>query len=161
MKKVLLLTATVTLVAFTSCKKEKDGIPSKVTDVVNQAGDAASDAASNVADAAGDAANAVADGVSNVYDNVSEATKAAWEDAKAAITPAPSFEDENLQAWANDLYAQSVKVKASAMAGSMDELQAAQSKITELAESLNNFKDSSEFSKAEAYYNSVKAELEK
>lgn len=140
MKKVFLLVAVGGLITFTSCKKETtDKVVNDVENTAEQTGDAVSETA-----------NDVADGADKVF-----------EDAKALVTDSPQIANAELQEWANKLHDEAVKAKAASAAGNADELNEAVASITSLGESLVNFKDDADFEKAKAYFEEIKAELEK
>ncbi|MCT7905051.1 Uncharacterised protein [Candidatus Ornithobacterium hominis] len=135
MKKLFLFAVAAGLVSVTSCKKETK----EVETVVN-------DAAATEAEQLGD----------NIADKASEV----YEDAKAAVTDAPSIENPQLQEWVNKLHDAAAKAKAASYAGDQTALNEAVAEMTSLNESLSNFSSDPEYAKAEAYYKEIQAELE-
>lgn len=134
MKKLFLFAVAVGLVSVTSCKKETK----EVETVVNDAAIEAEQLGNNIADKA-----------SEVY-----------EEAKAAVTDAPSIENPQLQEWANKLHDAAAKAKAASYAGDQTALNEAVAEMISLNESLSNFSSDPEYAKAEAYYKEIQAELE-
>lgn len=140
MKKVLLLTAIAGMVFTTSCKKETTDRVATTTE--------------NTAQRTGDA-------VTGAVDNTTAAFDRAFEDAKASMTSAPQLQDAALQEWVNKLYDQAVIAKASANAGDTARRDAAVNEISSLAGTLSTHQSKAEYAQAEAYYNEVKAELDR
>lgn len=134
MKKLFLFAVAAGLVSVTSCKKETK----EVETVVNDATTEAEQLGNNIADKA-----------SEVY-----------EEAKAAVTDAPSIENPQLQEWVNKLHDAAAKAKAASYAGDQTALNEAVAEMTSLIESLSNFSSDPEYAKAEAYYKEIQAELE-
>lgn len=134
MKKLFLFAVAAGLVSVTSCKKETK----EVETVVNDAATEAEQLGNNIADKA-----------SEVY-----------EEAKAAVTDAPSIENPQLQEWVNKLHDAAAKAKAASYAGDQTALNEAVAEMTSLNESLSNFSSDPEYAKAEAYYKEIQAELE-
>lgn len=134
MKKLFLFAVAAGLVSVTSCKKETK----EVETVVNDAATETEQLGNNIADKA-----------SEVY-----------EDAKAAVTDAPSIENPQLQEWVNKLHDAAAKAKAASYAGDQTALNEAVAEMTSLNESLSNFSSDPEYAKAEAYYKEIQAELE-
>lgn len=134
MKKLFLFAVAAGLVSVTSCKKETK----EVETVVNDATTEAEQLGNNIADKA-----------SEVY-----------EEAKAAVTDAPSIENPQLQEWVNKLHDAAAKAKAASYAGDQTALNEAVAEMTSLNESLSNFSSDPEYAKAEAYYKEIQAELE-
>lgn len=134
MKKLFLFAVAAGLVSVTSCKKETK----EVETVVNDAATETEQLGNNIADKA-----------SEVY-----------EEAKAAVTDAPSIENPQLQEWVNKLHDAAAKAKAASYAGDQTALNEAVAEMTSLNESLSNFSSDPEYAKAEAYYKEIQAELE-
>lgn len=134
MKKLFLFAVAAGLVSVTSCKKETK----EVETVVNDAATETEQLGNNIADKA-----------SEVY-----------EEAKAAVTDAPSIENPQLQKWVNKLHDAAAKAKAASYAGDQTALNEAVAEMTSLNESLSNFSSDPEYAKAEAYYKEIQAELE-
>ncbi|MGI9527674.1 MAG: hypothetical protein ACR2MS_11255 [Weeksellaceae bacterium] len=156
MKKVLLLTAVAAMVSFTSCEKERNDAANAIENGANATGDAVQDGVN----ATGDAVNATGDAIQDGAAATGDAFNKAYEDAKALVTDAPQIENNELQEWVNKLHDAAVKAKAAASVGNQDALNEATATMTSLSESLSNFSGDAEFSKAEAYYKEVQAELE-
>ena len=140
MKKVLLLAVVAGLVSFTSCKKETtDSVVIETENAADKTGDAIEDGADKVADVADQA----------------------FEDAKAVFTDAPMVSTPALQELVNKLHDEAVMAKAASLSGNMDKMNESVANIASLKGTLDSFKADADYAKAEAYYNEVKAELEK
>ncbi|SZD73775.1 Uncharacterised protein [Candidatus Ornithobacterium hominis] len=134
MKKLFLFAVVAGLVSVTSCKKETKEVETVVNDAATE--------------------------TEQLGDNIADKASEVYEDAKAAVTDAPSIENPQLQEWVNKLHDAAAKAKAASYAGDQTALNEAVAEMTSLNESLSNFSSDPEYAKAEAYYKEIQAELE-
>lgn len=137
MKKILFLVSIVSLLAVTSCKKSTDAAQS----AADTATTAVNDAAESAANTATSAANTVAEAASSLGVEV------------------PSFENPQLNDWANNFVEAAANVKSASFV-SPDSLTAATDQLNKVAAQVDQFKGQPDFEKAVEFVKSVNTKLQ-